>query len=235
MSPSSLLRIEAASFGYGRRLILRQVSLTLEPGELLGIAGPNGSGKSTLLRGMLGLIPPREGQVQRSAGAVGYVPQIETLDPLYPLSGEEMVWMGSFGRLHGMRRVCPQDRDFATECLQRVGMSEKARSPYAELSGGQRQRVLIARALMVRPRILMLDEPTSGIDESTASDLMALLREFAANDDLGIALVSHQLHLVRAHCDRLAWVARGTVRIGPPTELLHDRDAQTLVGPEEWD
>ncbi len=232
MSPNALLLLEQASFGYGRRMILERVSLTLEPGELLGIAGPNGSGKSTLLRGMLGLLPPRQGRVKRAPGAIGYVPQIETLDPLYPLSAREMVLMGSFGRLRGLRRASPEDRAFADDCLHRVGMFERAKGPYAELSGGQRQRVLIARALMVRPKILMLDEPTSGIDESTASDLMALLREFAGHDELGVALVSHQLHLVRAHCDRLAWVARGTVQTGPPAELLHARDAQTLVGPE---
>ena len=236
MTPDKhLLEIHQANFGYGKKVILQGVEASIAPGELLGIAGPNGAGKSTLLRGMLGLIPPQAGSVTRSPGPVGYVPQTETLDPLYPLSAVEVVYMGSFGRLKGLRGVPAEDRAFARDCLERVQIAEKAGDPYAELSGGQRQRILIARALMVRPQLLLLDEPTSGVDEGAAEEIMVLLREFAAQDGLGIGLVSHQLHLVREHCDRLCWVGRGRVQTGDPKELLHPRDARALAGPEPQD
>jgi len=231
-SKAPILAAHQASFGYGQEVILSAVDFDLQAGELLGIAGPSGGGKSTLLRGLLGLIAPMQGTVTRPVGAVGYVPQTETLDPLYPLSTLEVVSMGGFGRLKGWRRISEEDREFALHCLERVGLAGRGNMPYSQLSGGQRRRALIARALMVRPKCLILDEPTSGVDDEAAERVMQLLAAFAHDDGLGIALVSHQLNLVRDYCARVAWVAKGRVQVGTAKEILKAREHVAYIGPE---
>lgn len=218
--PSALVRLQNASFGYGGRAVVSDVDLTIEPGDFLGIVGPNGSGKTTLFRGIVGLIPPLCGRVDRAAGGIGYVPQRETLDPIYPMCVDEVVHMGGYGRLRGLRRIARADRELAQGCLDRVGLAEHARDPFAALSGGQRQRVLIARALMTRPQILLLDEPTSGVDRGAQARILELLVELNQNERLAILLVSHQIGMVRENVKGCLWVAGGSVTWARPEELL---------------
>ncbi|HPF14158.1 MAG: metal ABC transporter ATP-binding protein [Planctomycetes bacterium] len=215
-----LLEARGAAFGYRGRAVISDIHLALRSGELIGIAGPNGAGKSTLFRGLLGLIPPLRGSLERHARAIGYVPQNEVLDALYPLSALEVVCMGSFTRLKGLRRVSSADRELARACLVRVELPDVGSKPYASLSGGQRQRVLIARALMIRPDLMLLDEPTSGVDDRAAQIILGLLANLATEEGVGVAIVSHQLDLLRSHCSQVAWVADGTVRVGAPATIL---------------
>lgn len=217
---TALLRLEGAAFGYRRRRVLTDVDLEVRPGDLIGVVGGNGSGKSTLLRGMLGLVRPMAGRVTRAARAVGYVPQREGLDALYPLTTLEVVRMGAYGRLRGLRRLGREDRALAERCLDRVVLGPRAREPFASLSGGQRQRALVARALMVRPDLMLLDEPTSGVDVPAAEHILDLLTELARDDGLAVVLVSHQVDLLRCRVDRAAWVGGGRVTVGPAAELL---------------
>jgi ABC-type Mn2+/Zn2+ transport system ATPase subunit len=214
-----LLRLEGAAFGYGARTVVSGVDLAVRAGDFTGIVGPNGSGKTTLFRGLLGLLPPQRGRVVRAGVAVGYVPQRESLDAIFPLSVREVVEMGAYGRLRGLRRLGRIEKALAGELLERVELREHERAPFASLSGGQRQRVLIARALMVRPALLLLDEPTSGIDRSAEAVIQKLLRALNA-EGVAILLVSHQLGLVREEARRVLWVADGRVRAGAPRELL---------------
>ncbi len=123
---STFLRLEQASFGYGARAIVSGVDLTVGTGAFLGIVGPNGAGKTTLFRGILGLVPPLAGRVERLTDAIGYVPQRESLDSIYPLRVDEVVHMGAFGRLSGLRRLCAADRALARASLARVGLSEES-------------------------------------------------------------------------------------------------------------
>ncbi|MAB79492.1 MAG: ABC transporter [Planctomycetes bacterium] len=215
MSVPALLRLENASFGYGAARIVSGVDLVVHPGDFLGVAGPNGSGKTTLLRGMLGLLQPLEGRVQRETEAIGYVPQRETLDPVYPLTVAEVVAMGAYGRLRGLRRLTAQDARLVSTSLARIGLSDLEHQPFASLSGGQRQRALIARALVSRPRLLVLDEPTSGVDTSAAKAILALLTELTANDSLAVGLVTHQLELFSRTADSVLWVDGGRVTRRP--------------------
>src|SRR5688572_32942001 len=132
MSP--LLRLANASFGYGGKPVVSAVDLEVEAGLFLGLVGPNGAGKSTLFKGCLGLIPPLAGRVERFTEAIGYVPQREQLDPIYPLRVDEVVHMGAYGRLHGLRGLARADRELATESLARVGLADRAARSFASLS-----------------------------------------------------------------------------------------------------
>lgn len=219
MSSSSLLRLEKASFGFGERVVLNRVSLDIQPGEFTGIMGPNGSGKSTLLRGMLGLIAARDGRVECRAVQLGYVPQRENLDTVFPLSGTEVVEMGAYNRLSRFGRVERADRTLARESLERVGLGDRALEQYSALSGGQRQRVLIARALVARPRLLLLDEPTSGIDSEAQRLVMDLLHELSREEGVAILFVTHNAKPLEGIVQQVLWVADQGVKRIPLAEL----------------
>ena len=216
----ALVRLAGASFGYGRVPVLSGVDLEVRPGDFLGIAGPNGAGKSTLLRGVLGIVPPLAGRVERATGAVGYVPQRDSLDASFPLSVEEVAELGAFGRLRGLRRLAREDRELVRESLARVGLSERRRALFSALSGGQRQRALIARALVERPRLLVLDEPTTGVDRPTVELLLRLLDELRRERSLAVLFVSHELALLRGIAPEVLWVEDGRARRGTAEEVL---------------
>jgi ABC-type Mn2+/Zn2+ transport system ATPase subunit len=229
---SVLLRLEKAGFGYGGHPIVSGVDLQVQSGAFVGIIGPNGAGKTTLFRGILGLIPALEGRVERFENAVGYVPQRETLDAIYPLRADEVVRMGAYGRLRGLRTLPSSERDLARECLDRVGLLSRACEPFSSLSGGQRQRVLIARALMARPRLLLLDEPTSGVDRGAQAHILGLLSEMNRTQDMAILLVSHQIGMVREAVKSCLWVSGGTVRAGDPRVMLATEHLDELYSTE---
>jgi len=225
-----LLRLEGAAFGYGRRAIVSGLELSIEAGRFLGIVGPNGAGKTTLFRGLLGLIPPLAGRCVRAPEAVfGYVPQRESLDANYPLSAREVVAMGAYGRLAGLRTLSRAERSAAQALLERVGLAAEAEASFAELSGGQRQRVLLARALLVRPTVLLLDEPTSGVDRGAEERILGLLRELHA-EGLAILIVSHAIPMVRSAVERVLMVADGRVEQGEPREMLSGARLEQLFG-----
>jgi ABC-type Mn2+/Zn2+ transport system ATPase subunit len=232
-----LLRAEGAAFGYQGRAVVSGVDLEVRAGELLGIVGPNGSGKTTLFRGLLGLLPPLAGRVVRGEVVIGYVPQREELDEVYPLSVQELVLMGSYGRVEGLRRwwrsPSRADRALAEECLERVGLADHARRPFASLSGGQRQRVLLARALMSRPDLLMLDEPTAGVDRAASREILGRIAELRRDEGLAVLLVAHQLDQVRELADEVLLVRGGRVRRGAAAELLAPDSLEQLFGPDE--
>lgn len=220
--------MQNAAFGYGRRAVVSGVNLRVEPGQFLGLVGPNGAGKTTLFRGLLGLIPPLEGRVERGARAIGYVPQRESLDALYPVTVEEVVQMGAYAKLRGLRRLPRAERERAVVCLERVGLAERRAAPFSTLSGGQRQRVLIARALMVEPELLLLDEPTTGVDRGAQAHILQLLSELNATQRLAVLLVSHQISMVRQTVQRVLWVAEGRVTEGLAAQMLAPENLDRL-------
>lgn len=235
---SALLVARDAAFGYGRKPIVSGVNLSIEPGQFLGIVGPNGAGKTTLFRGMLGLIPTMHGRVERRAKAIGYVPQRESLDALYPVTVDEVVQMGAFAKLHGLRRLPREERARALSCLERVGLAERRSAPFSTLSGGQRQRVLIARALMVEPELLLLDEPTTGVDRAAQAQILELLTDLNASRGLAVLLVSHQISMVRETVQRVLWVADGRVQEGLAAQMLAPEQLDRLYsasGPAHGD
>lgn len=222
---TALVEFRNAQLGYGRRdIVLRDIHLQIRSGEYWGIVGPNGSGKTTLLRTLLGLLRPVAGNVvaQREGAPLrfGYVPQRETVDSLFPIPVLDIVVMGRYGRIGVAKRPGKRDREIARECLDHVGIGNLAHRNYPELSGGQRQRVLIARALATEPDLLVLDEPTHGMDMPSEHGLLELVRSLHTERGLTVVLVSHLLGSVADSADRIAIIAHGSLEAGTREEML---------------
>ena len=233
--PSALLRLRDVSLGYDGRAVLEHISFAIERGEFLALLGPNGAGKTTLLRGMLGLIPVLAGRIEygfdRSTSPPGYVPQGETLDPIFPLTVREVVLMGTYARLAPLRRVGRRQRQLAAACLDQVGLADLADRPFWALSGGQKQRVLIARGLAVEPDILLLDEPTAGVDPGATTAIMDLIAQLNHDQGLTVVLVSHHLRLVRSLVRSVLWIEDGRVSKGATGVMLAPERIMDIFGP----
>ncbi|MCB9905279.1 MAG: metal ABC transporter ATP-binding protein [Planctomycetes bacterium] len=232
-----LIEARDAAFGYDGAPVIAGVDLAVHAGERIAVVGPNGAGKTTLFRGLLGLVPPQGGVVERATRDVGYVPQHEQLDAVFPFTAREVVELGALGRFEGAnrfwRRITSASRELADRRLDDVGLLDKAAQSYADLSGGQRQRVLIARALMGDPRILFLDEPTSGVDRDAARRIVALLAQKSERDGVTVVMVGHQFDALREFASRAIWVAEGGVKDGPAAELLSPLSIDRLLSGSE--
>ena len=214
-----LVRLEGVTCGYGGDPVLLDVSLAIGASDLVGIVGPSGSGKTTLLRALLGRAAVSSGRVERRAGlTLGYVPQVETVDWQFPVTAAEVVLMA---RADGRRLpwASRAERAAAERLLERLGLGGLGRRHILELSGGQQQRVFIARALMRRPRLLVLDEPSSGVDARTRHDVLHLLGELNA-DGLAIVLTTHDLNGVATHLPRLVCLNGRVIAAGAPVDVL---------------
>jgi ABC-type Mn2+/Zn2+ transport system ATPase subunit len=206
-----------ATLGYPGVRVLEGVGLRVASGEFHAVVGDNGSGKSTLLRSLLGILPPLEGSCRRSEGArLAYVPQQMALDPRFPVSVAEVVRMGGW-RGGGARLVEEPER--IAEALGRVGLADQGGAGFGTLSGGQKQRVLLARALLSRPQILLLDEPTSGVDQRATARIHEVL-DGLRGEGIGIAVVTHHPLALRGRADHACLVAGGVVRSLDPDHLL---------------
>jgi ABC-type Mn2+/Zn2+ transport system ATPase subunit len=219
------ITLDDLAIGYDGQPVLSSISLWVSRGAFTAILGPNGSGKSTLLKTLLGLLPPVAGRIRFSpadeqAVVFGYVPQATEFDPLYLVTGYDVALMGVFGRVRPGRLVPLGERAFVRECLRATGAEDFARKRFAELSGGQKQRVLIARALATKPNILVLDEPTAGVDAAATQALLAFISQIHQERRLTILLVTHDLPLVRQHAQQVVWLHQGKVLSGTVTEVL---------------
>lgn len=221
-----LLRLEGVALGYGATPLLTGLDLEVRPGERIAICGPNGAGKTTLLRGLLGLLPPRSGRLERRAARVGFVPQREGLDALFPVNTRELVLQGAVPLLRGARRLPAAARTRADGLLRTLGLADQASALLAHLSGGQRQRALLARALMVEPQLLVLDEPTSGVDLEAAEAVFNQVDRCVREDGVAALIVTHQFEQLAGRVDRVWWVAEGRVRAVRPEAF----DPSALLG-----
>lgn len=212
---------------YESVVALSGASLSVGFGEALGIVGPNGSGKSTLLKTIAGLLQPTSGDVcvlgkqprSLSPGTIAYVPQIEAVDWTFPATVYDVVAMGRFPRLGLFGRYGAQDRVAVKRALEAVKMDSLADRHISALSGGQQQRVFVARAIAQRPKVLLLDEPTTGVDASTEEALRKVVRELVA-DGMPIIMTTHDLDRASEWFDRLIVLDRRVLACGDPTEVL---------------
>lgn len=226
------LRVESVSARLGDRQVIERVSLDVDAGDLVGLIGPNGAGKTTLLRCILSLIPVGVGRVLingqapgRVRGQVGYVPQRHEFAWDFPISVEGTVMTGRTRMIGLLRRPGRDDREAVYEALERAGIAELRRRPIGELSGGQRQRVLIARALALRPSVLLLDEPFTGVDVPAQEQLASLLDRLR-HEGQAVLMTTHDLPAASRACNRIVLLNRTVIAAGPPEELLRD--------PESW-
>ena len=208
-----LIVMDNISLGYNSSAVLSDVNLAIYPGNLVGLAGPNGSGKTTLFRTMLGLLAPLNGTLVRNCplAKFGYVPHSAALDPQFPLSVLEIVEMGAYGRVKSFQIFPVHETKRALEVLEQVGMAHVKAKSFFALSGGQKQRVLIARALMVGPAIMILDEPLSGVDEESRQSITSLLIRLSREECLAVFFSSHDLEMVQRVADKIVRVDRGAV------------------------
>lgn len=189
----SLIAADHICVRFGGDEVLHDVSLAVAPGEIVTILGPNGSGKSTLLRALLGILPVAEGRILRQAGLrIGYVPQRLMIDRTMPITVRRFLSLPV--------RVTDTAAD---EALSRVGMEGHGADQMTSLSGGQLQRVLLARALLGKPQVLMLDEPTQGLDQPGEASFYRLIEEVRRDTGAAVLMVSHDLHVVMAASDRV--------------------------------
>ena len=215
-----LVRLDQIVCSYGQGPpVLQDVSLTIRPGTFTGIVGPSGSGKTTLLRLLLGLVHPDHGSVVRRPDLrVGYVPQVETINWNFPVTVAETVLMSARNR-RNWPWTNSAEKHAVAEVLDRLRIGDLAHRHIRQLSGGQQQRVFIARALFSSPELLLMDEPTSGVDVRTRHELLHLLCEL---NDSGISIVvtTHDLNGLAAHLPELVCLNTTVMGVGTPHEVL---------------
>jgi zinc transport system ATP-binding protein len=234
------VELEGVGVSYGEVRVLDGINLTVEPGDFLGIIGPNGSGKTTLLRVMLGLLEPQEGSVRlfgqppaafREWRRLGYVPQRAALDPSLPVTVQEVVASGLVASLGVFQRIGRAQRTRVSEALARTGMEAHARARIGALSTGQQQRVLIARALVSDPELIVLDEPTGGVDPEAQTSFYAMLHHLNREREVTLVLVSHDIGVVAKEVTKLACLNRRLIFHGRPGDFLSDAALTALYGP----
>jgi ABC-type Mn2+/Zn2+ transport system ATPase subunit len=217
-----LLKATGLSLGYSRRMILRDVNLSMSPGEFWFFLGPNGEGKTTLVRAILGALPPRSGRLwldpelgQRER--IGFVPQRCDLNPTLPTT------LGEFTALGFVGTAAPayERRELLAWALDKVGLGGLERKSYWALSGGQRQCALVARALVRRPSVLILDEPTNGLDLATEDALLRFLSALNRQEHLTILFVTHTIAIAARYASHVAFFRGGAVASGSREEVLN--------------
>ena len=217
-------RLTDAAVGYDGKAVLKGLTFELPRGRFTAMVGENGSGKTTLLKTLAGILPAVAGRVELVGASglppvLGYVPQRDSLDSVWPLSVFEVALMGTYGRLAIGRTFTDAERALTRECLAQTGAADLERKAFSVLSGGQKQRVLIARALATQPEVLLLDEPTAGIDPEATQAVMELLARLHRERHLTILMVNHDLPLARKHATNVLRVADGQVNFETTAQL----------------
>ena len=215
---------------YEDKVVLDDMSFGIEKGEFIGIIGSNGSGKTTLLKALLGIVRPSEGEIRvfgeelfshltEIRRKIGYVPQKTYMNPKMPVLAKEVVLMGRYGRIGLLKRPKRMDYEAAKAALREVAMYEKRNEPFGHLSGGQQQRIYIARALVQEPDILLLDEPTTGLDVKSQENIVGLIDKLHREKGLTVLFVTHDVNSISSVADRIMYLKGRLVAFGPFPEV----------------
>jgi zinc/manganese transport system ATP-binding protein/zinc transport system ATP-binding protein len=220
------VRIEALTGGYNGESVLESIDLTISHGDFVGLVGPSGSGKTSILKAILGILDIYDGRVLVNGidtsvrrPRVGYVPQLETIDWNFPVTVEEVVMMGCTMNSPLFPWVTGLQRKAAARMMENLGISGLAKRHISDLSGGQQQRIFLARALVGDQQILLLDEPTSGVDIKTRDDIMHLLHELN-HQGITVIMTTHEINSVAAHLPRVVCLNGRIIADGPPYKVL---------------
>lgn len=227
MTEAAAIVFEAVHFGYGREDVLEDVSFSVAEGTFTALIGPNGAGKTSLLRLLLGLRKPRSGRIRvlgEDPGSrghrIGYVPQKTGVPESFPLTVEDVVLMGRYPRVGYGRRPKPHDREAVRTALERVALGDSLGRRFGELSGGQQRRSLIARALVAEPRLLLLDEPTAGLDPAAQARFYDMCCTLQRTEGITLLAASHDVEVVTRHADTVLLVDRTVKAVGTPAHVL---------------
>jgi zinc transport system ATP-binding protein len=236
----NIIEVKNLSFSYGNDQVLKNINLNIHEGDYLGVIGPNGSGKTTLLKLMLGLLKPDSGEVKlfgkpvsefKEWNKLGYVSQKAiNFDPLFPVTVWEVVAMGRLGSRKLGHPLSDKDEKAIDKALEEVGMTEYRKRPVGDLSGGQQQRVFIARALAANPKVVFLDEPTTGVDIETQEQFYTLLSKLNKEKDLTLVLISHDVDAIAHEATELACINQTLVYHGDPKKFMGSDDLGELYG-----
>lgn len=230
-SSKPIIRFDHATFGFPGVIALKEISLAINAGEFIGVIGPNGSGKTTLCKAVLGLMAPLEGSLKifdcsceelrcHHRAKIGYLPQKGVVDRNFPVTVLETVMMGRYGALGLLKQASTNDRKIAVNALAHVGMDAHQNTALGHLSGGQQQRVFIARALAQQPQVLLLDEPTTGLDITTQHNVVELIQHLHEELGLTVLLITHDINMIRSRVDRLVLLKTRLHAAGPPEDVL---------------
>lgn len=230
----SIIKINDLSFSYGNQTVLKDVNLEIKRGEFFGLIGPNGSGKSTLLKIILGLLPLQKGEVFlfgkpihkfNEWNNIGYVSQkASSFNTGFPATVTEVVSMGLFGKKGLFRYLSKEDKKKVDEAVNLVDLTDLKKRNIGKLSGGQQQRTFIARALVNEPKLLIMDEPTVGIDSETTKQFYNLLRKLNKEMGISIVLVSHDIAVITKQVTKIACLNRGLHFHGSPAEFEQSQE-----------
>jgi ABC-type Mn2+/Zn2+ transport system ATPase subunit len=227
-----LIEFKNATLGYGSNVVLDSISFTIHDGDYFGLVGPNGAGKTTILRAILGTLKPLRGEVRvgKDGESVrfGYVPQRDTVDYVMPYTVREVVMMGRYRQIGLLKWPSAADHRIVEESLRHVDIEDLKDLAFKDLSGGQKQRALIARALASEPLVLILDEPTNGMDLPSRVSILELIRHLHERDKLTVLMVSHLLDDVANYVRRIALVERDSFMVGSADEVLTAENLSAL-------
>jgi zinc/manganese transport system ATP-binding protein/zinc transport system ATP-binding protein len=232
-----VIELRGVTCGYEGRAVLSNVDMKVMTGDFVGLVGPSGAGKTTLLRVALGAVEIFSGEVlvggqkvSRGSTRAGYVPQLETIDWNFPVTVEHVVMMGCASQ-GWTPWVSREKREKAYAVMERLGISDLGRRHIRALSGGQQQRAFLGRALFSNPKVLLLDEPTAGVDIKTRDDILHLLDELN-HDGITIVMTTHEINAVAAHLPWVVCVNGGIIAEGPPSEVYTPEILQRTYGAE---
>ncbi len=233
---TTALSVSGLSFAYRDSLVLREVTLDLPQGVVLGVIGPNGAGKSTLLKAVVGLLKPAKGTVacfgqplQKVRRRVGYMRQASSVDWDFPTTVSDVVLMGTYGSLGWFRRPGTKERDVAVAALKRVGIPHLAHRPISQLSGGERQRTFLARLLAQQSDLLLLDEPFAGVDAASQETITRVLHVLR-DEGRTVVIVHHDLATVPTLCDWTCLLNRTVMGFGPTKDVFTDEMVKQAYG-----
>jgi ABC-type Mn2+/Zn2+ transport system ATPase subunit len=227
---ADLVALSGVMVAYDGLPAIVDVSFSISPGAYMGIVGPSGSGKTTCLKALAGAVVPSRGAVRRSKDlSVGYVPQVETVNWFFPVTVLEVVLMAG-DHTRALPWPSRSEKARAMSILERLRIDDLAGRHIRALSGGQQQRVFIARALMNKPNLLLLDEPTSGVDVTTRHEVLHLLHDLNHDEDLAVVITTHDLNGIAAHMHELVCLNRQVVAIGPPAEIITSEVLERTYG-----
>jgi manganese/zinc/iron transport system ATP- binding protein len=230
------LEVHDLTVAYTKRPVLYGIDLEIPKGSIVGVVGPNGAGKSTLIRAIMGLLPVSSGWIKvfgkpfkQAVTRVGYVPQRESVDWDFPVNALDVVLMGRYGRLGPFKRPSKADKEIAMNCLEKVKMDSYAKRQISNLSGGQQQRVFLARALAQESDLYLMDEPFVGVDATTESAIIEILRELQAQGKT-LIVVHHDLTTAPEYFDRILLLNMRVVAYGKTGDVFTFENLQNAYG-----